>query len=178
MRSVLIASLSALAVAACGEKPVAEAEAPPAADAAAKTPVALPLGGDGMPKFRPGLWEAVKVDDGDTEVSRRCVGAETDAEIREMLTRESPDCQTRRSASSGGLKVTSVCQPAGMPKMETTLTITGSEAAYDLKLAMYVINADGSREGGETTVKAKWIGACPPGVEPGEDIGSDEDAGS
>jgi hypothetical protein len=170
MRRVLISSLSVLALAACGPETPAQAEAPPTADAAAKTPVALPLGGDGLPRFRPGLWEATQVEDGETETSHRCVGPETDAELREMLTRESPDCTTKRSASAGGLRVTSVCTPAGMPKMESTLTMTGSESAYDMKLALYVINADGSREGGETTVKAKWVGACPPGVEPGEDI--------
>lgn len=178
MRSVLIASLCVAALAACGEKPEAQAQAAPGAEVAAKTPVALPLGGDGLPRFRPGLWESVKLEDGEREVSRRCVGPETDADIRELLTRETPDCQTQRSASPSGLKVTSLCQPAGLPKMETTLTMTGSESAYDVKLALYVINADGSREGGETTIKAKWVGACPPGVAPGEDIESGGEAES
>jgi len=166
---VLAASIAGLA--ACS--PAAKTgEAAPASETQAATvqPAGLKLGGDGVPRFRNGWWEIVSTEEGQTETSHRCIGDEIDAEIREMLTRETPTCQTKRSASPSGLKVNAVCAQAGGLKTETDLAMTGSDVAYDVKLGIYVVTPDGARDGGETTMKARWVGACPAGVKPGDEV--------
>ncbi|MDZ4370079.1 MAG: DUF3617 family protein [Phenylobacterium sp.] len=169
MRKSSLTLIALISLAACGAKPADPAAAPAAAPAV--TPVAgLKLGADNLPRFRAGLWESVQNEGGESETQRRCIGAEVDAEMRQLLTRETPSCQTRRSASSSGLKIEAVCDQAGGLKTETRLTMTGSETAYDMILGLYVVQPDGTRDGGETTVRARWIGACPAGVSPGEDV--------
>lgn len=169
MRTVLLASLSALALSACGAKD--DAKAPPAADAAAVAPVsALTLGADNLPRFRAGLWEVVKTEDGESETSRHCVGEEANADVREMLTRETPDCQTTRSATPAGIRLNATCSQAGGLKTETNFVMTGSPSDYDLRLGIYLITPDGKREGGDVTMKARHIGGCPAGVQPGQDV--------
>lgn len=130
----------------------------------------LTLGGDGLPRFKPGLWEVVKTDDGEAETRRHCTGAEVDAEVREMLTRDTPDCRTERSANPGGLRIHAVCEPPGGLKTDSSITLTGSETAYDMTVGIYLVKADGAREGGDITAKAKWVGACPAGVKPGDEV--------
>jgi len=173
MRRVLFASLAALAVTACGPK--GETAAAPsagaaAADAAAITPAGgLTLGADNLPRFRAGLWEVVETEDGETEVTRHCVGEEANAELRELLTSETPGCQTQRQASTAGIKLNAICSQGGL-KTETSLVMTGSQTSYDMKLGIYVVTPDGKREGSDTTMKARWTGACPAGVQPGQDV--------
>lgn len=172
MRTVLLASLSALALAACNPKEEAKA---PAADAAGEPTAAaaggLTLGADKLPRFKAGVWEVTKTEDGQTEVSRTCVGEETTAELREMLTRETPDCQTTRAVAPGGIRMNATCAQAGGLKTETSLVMTGSPTNYDVKLGIYVVTPDGQRDGGDVVMKAKFTGqACPAGVKPGDDI--------
>lgn len=172
MRMLTLSLLATASLAACGAKPEAETGQP--ADSAATAPAAavsaLTLDANNLPKFREGLWEAVQTEDGQSETTRHCVGPEIDAEMREMLTRETPDCKTQRLASPAGLKINAVCNQAGGLKTETNLVMTGSQTTYEMKLGIYLVKPDGVREGGETQVRAKWIGACPAGVKPGEDI--------
>lgn len=169
--SLAVVSLVALASLAACSKPDA-AEGPKGADAAAVAPSGpgFKLGGDGLPRIKPGLWEVVKTDDGEVETTRHCAGAEVDAEVREMLTRETPGCKTERSASAAGLRVRAVCEQPGGLKSDATVAMTGSETAYDMTVGIYMVKPDGAREGGDITAKARWIGACPAGVQPGEDV--------
>ncbi|PZQ62374.1 MAG: hypothetical protein DI570_11015 [Phenylobacterium zucineum] len=172
MRTFALTLLAAAGLAACGGKPAADAGQP--ADTASIAPAAvasaLTLDANNLPKFREGLWEAVQTEDGESETSQHCVGPEIDAELREMLTRETPDCQTQRSATPAGLKIDAVCNQAGGLKTETKLVLTGSETNYDMKLGIYLVKPDGARDGGETQVKAKWVGACPAGMKPGDEV--------
>jgi len=170
MRLLTVLLLASASLAACGAKPGADAGQPADTAATAPAPSGLTLDANKLPKFREGLWEAVQTEDGQSETSQRCVGPEIDAEMRELLTRETPDCRTQRSASPAGLKINAVCNQAGGLKTETSLVMTGSETAYDMKLGLYLLQADGAREGGESTVKAKWIGACPAGMKPGDEV--------
>jgi hypothetical protein len=164
--SLALAALASLA--ACGKAP--EAETPNGADAAPAAPASLKLGDDGLPRMRAGLWEVVKTDGGETETTRHCAGAEVDAEMREMMTRDAPGCRMERSAGPTGIRIKGVCEQAGGLKTETDFVMTGSESAYDMKLGIYLVKPDGTREGGDVVAKAKWIGACPAGATPGEDI--------
>lgn len=179
IRSALLLAAAVAGLSACGPAAAPEAaseartgEATPAAEtsAAGTRAAGLKLGGDGVPRFRNGWWEIVSTEEGQTETSHRCIGDEIDAEVREMLTRETPTCQTRRSATQGGLEISAVCAQTGGLKTETELVMTGSDVAYDVKFGLYVVMPDGARDGGVTTMKARWTGACPPGVKPGEEI--------
>lgn len=171
MRMLALSLLAVTSLAGCGAKP--DAEAGKAADTAATAPAAsaLTLDANNLPKFREGLWEAVQTDDdGTAKTTQHCVGPEIDAEMRELLTRETPECQTKRSVSPAGLKIDAVCDQQGGLKTATNLMLTGSNTAYDMKLGIYLVKADGTREGGESVVKAKWVGACPAGMKPGDEI--------
>jgi hypothetical protein len=165
MRPLLLAT-ALLALAAC--------DRPQAAQTAAAAPSkpalsGLSLDADGVPRIRPGLWEVVKTDGGETETTRECTGAEADAELRDMLTRRSPDCKVQRSGGAHGVKVVSDCVQSGV-KIQTTFSMTGSDTAYDMRLGMFVVKPDGGRDGGEMVAKARWIGACPAGVQPGQTL--------
>jgi hypothetical protein len=168
MRLPSLALVALVSLTACSQPTTAAA--PKGADAAAVVPAGLTLGGDGLPRVKPGLWEVVKTDDGEVETTRHCTGAEVDAEVREMLTREVPGCRAERSASPSGLKVHAVCEQPGGLKTDSTVLMTGSDTAYDLTIGIYLVKPDGTREGGDITAKARWIGACPAGVQPGEDV--------
>ncbi|MBU1377501.1 MAG: DUF3617 domain-containing protein [Alphaproteobacteria bacterium] len=168
MRLTPLALVALVSLAACSKPETAEA--PQGVDVAAVAPAGLTLGDDGLPRMRAGLWEVVRTDDGEVETTRHCTGAEVDAEVREMLTRETPGCKTERAARPSGLKVHAVCEQAGGLKTDATITMTGSETAYDMTVGIYLVKADGSREGSDVTAKAKWIGACPAGVQPGEAV--------
>lgn len=168
MRLSALTLVALISLAACSKPETAAA--PKGEDAAAAAPAGLILGGDNLPRFKAGLWEVVQTEDGKVETTRHCAGAEVDAEVREMLTRETPGCKTERSASPSGLRVKALCEQPGGLKTEASVVMTGSEAAYDMKMGLYLVNADGGRDGGEVTAKAKWIGACPPGAKPGEDV--------
>ncbi|MGA0606136.1 DUF3617 domain-containing protein [Phenylobacterium sp. VNQ135] len=167
----LLVLAAPLALAACNAKP--EAETAAASDAAAKASAPaerLTLGADGLPRFREGLWEVTKIDGGEREVTKRCTGAEVNQEMREMLTRETPDCKTDRSSGPLGIRVHAVCDQGKGLKTETTMTMSGSSTSWSSTLGLYVVTPDGRRDGGEMTMKARWIGACPAGVKPGEDV--------
>lgn len=156
-----------LALVACGKSEPGQTVA--ATPKAAPALAGLTLGADGVPHVRPGLWEVVETDDGETEMRRECVGEEANAELRQMLTRESPDCQVQRSSNAGGLKLVSDCV-RGAVKIQTTFAMAGSDTGYDMRLGMYVTKPDGTRDGGEIVTKARWIGACPAGVQPGQSL--------
>lgn len=164
MRPLLI-SAALLALAACGKPEAAQTTAAPAKAVLSS----LTLGADGVPRIRPGLWQVVKTDGGETETTRECTGAEANAQLREMLTRQNPDCKVQRSGGAGGLKMISDCVQSGV-KIQTTFAMTGSDTAYDMRLGMFVVKPDGGRDGGEMVAKARWIGACPAGVQPGQTL--------
>ena len=168
MRLPSLALVALVSLAACSKPETAEALQ--GVDVAAAAPSGLTLGGDNLPRFKPGLWEVVQTDDGEVETTHHCTGAEVDAEVREMLTREVPGCKAERSASPRGLKVHAICEQAGGLKTDSTVLMTGSETAYDMTIGIYLVKPDGTREGGDITAKAKWVGACPAGVKPGEDV--------
>lgn len=170
-------SLLALSLAACGDKPVetAQADAPKAAVPAER----LPLDAAGVPRFRPGLWEVVKTSpDEPTESTRECIGEEADVQLREMLTRQDgPDCKIQRSSTFNSLKVRADCAQAGGLRTDTSLEVTGGETAYTMKLGLYLVKPDGTRDGGDMVARGRWVGACPAGVKPGDTVGETNSEG-
>lgn len=104
---------------------------------------------------------------------RQCIGQEASEQIVEMLSKKStPDCKVSKSTNARGLHVSSDCVQGGV-KVKAELSLAGSETAYDLKLSMNMQTSDGKQTGGVITGKAKWLSACPQGMNPGdsEDVG-------
>lgn len=169
MRAFVFPALAAISLSACNAKP--EAETGASTDTAAKPTVAeaLVMGADGLPRFREGLWEVTKIDGGEREVTKHCAGAELQSDMREMLTREAPGCKSERTSGPLGIKVRGVCEQ-GELKTETNLTMSGSATAWNMTLGIHLLMPDGGREGGEMTMKARWIGACPAGMKPGDEV--------
>lgn len=171
MRHPLLPALALTALAACGQPSATDAEAAPKAPAAPQAAQlsAPPLGADGLPQFRPGLWEVTKTDSGETETTHECMGPGAEEAFADLLAKEQPNCRVRRSSGAGGLKVSSECDQNGM-KIQSELVLTGSETQYDMRLGLYVVGPDGTRDGGEMVGEARWVGACPAGVEPGQSV--------
>ena len=168
MRPTLL--LAVFALSACGQ--AGDAKTPPAAPTgeAADAAAALPLGSDGAPRFRAGLWETVKTSSEGVEKTRRCVGEEANAEMAEMLTRkDSPECRSTRTSGRGSLKVVANCLQAGV-KIRSELTLTGGETEYEMRLKMGVEKPNGEVDGDEMVARSRWIGACPAEMSPGDEV--------
>lgn len=167
-RSLFVVAIS---LASCGE---AVALAP--RGAVAEESSNLRLDAKGIPQFRPGLWEVVRTDssvDGGPERERQCLGEEANADLTKLLTATgTPGCTVSQARRAGGIYATSDCLQAGV-RMKTSLDLTGSEAAYRMKLSMEVVSPDGARNGGEVRADARWVGACPAGLAPGDSMAVD-----
>lgn len=167
MRPIFILPLVALGLTACGQPvPAAsasEAAAPLHAAAPSGSP---PLDAQGLPRFRPGLYEVVQVSDGDPpETTRQCLPDGASAELREILTRKpGPECKISRSNGPAGLQVDTECRQ-NRNTNRLHLTVAGGETAYRMILKLAVTTPDGETSSTESTVQARWLGACSESVE-------------
>lgn len=170
MRRVLILS-ALLCLSACDRTP-ANGEAK-GGEAKADKPQAagLRLDAAGTPRFRAGLWEVVQSGDGDENGKhKQCIGEESNAEMRKMLTDGAKDgCKMSRSSDTGGFHAKSECK-TGPSTVYTDMVMTGSDTAYDLTIDLAMDNGQGKTPVGKLKAAARWIGACPPGVKPGDEI--------
>ena len=164
MRPIPIFAFAILAVAACGQR--APSAAPAAGEATARLAPATPggtppLDAQGVPRFRPGLYEIVQVSDGEPpETSRECLGNGASAELRDILTRKpGPECKISRSSGPAGLQVATECRQNGNIN-RLRLTLSGGETAYTMTLAIAVTTPNGETSGAESTVQGRWLGAC------------------
>ncbi len=167
MRPILILPLAALALAACSQPaPAASAGEPPAPPRAAATSGVPPLDADGLPRFRPGLYEVVQVSDGEPpETTRQCLGAGAPDEWRDILTRKpGPECKISRSSGAAGLQVVTECRQNGNTN-RLRLTLAGSETAYRMTLKIAVTTPNGETSSMESTAQARWLGACSESIE-------------
>lgn len=167
MRPIPILPVAALALAACGQ-PV---PAPSAGENAVPLRTALtsgapPLDAEGLPRFRPGLYEVVQVSDGEPpETTRECLGTGASDELREILTRKpGPECKISRSSGPAGLQVATECRQNGNTN-RLNLTVAGSETAYRMALKIAVTTPNGETSSTESTVQGRWLGACSESVE-------------
>lgn len=175
--SLLLSAAALLLLAGCGEKTekAADADAAPAATAAAdeEDKGVPPLGADGLPRIKPGLWHVVSTDSASKEgpeTKRECIGDEANKDVREMFKAPaSPGCKKTTSQGLAGITVAQDCEQSGM-KVRSALSIAGSDTRYTMKLDMRITTPDGKTDGGVITAKARWIGACPAGLKPGESI--------
>jgi hypothetical protein len=162
MRTVAGVCFAVLALAACGkpaDKPA------PAAAAAAKSPV--PPGIEAAPHLKAGLWEITV---GDTPMkASSCIDDATQndgAALGQSLDRR--DCtKSTWTRIPGGVAFELDCVTEGM-HMTSKGTVTGDfNSAYRMES-----DVTGSRDGQSFTHKqvidAKYMGACPKGMNPGD----------
>jgi hypothetical protein len=179
-RPPLLAALAALTLSACGDgktdaaPKAAAVEAPPAAVLGAPR-----LGADGLPRFRPRLWEVVTLDNTSDEgpvTSRQCLGEEANTEMREALAAgDTPNCRRTRSVGANGLTIKATCSQ-GEVNTEMQISLSGSETAYTMVMDLRSKVAGGEPQGGRIEGNARWIGACPAGMKPGDET-ADSDEG-
>lgn len=172
---ILFISAAVLALAACGQQQTANESA----DTGEKTVAdgGLTLGADGVPQFRPGAWEIVEAGDGGKEARRECVGGEATPQLREMVTRDYPkECKVDHESGSDRFYLKASCPQNGLT-IDSELDLKGSDTQFEMKFGAFVTMPDGKRQGGGTTLSGRWVGECPAGVQPGQQIGGDSKEG-
>ena len=122
-----------------------------------------------FPGRRPGLWE-LKIGSQDREqISKQCIDAGTDARMREMGGQIGQMCRRISGRLSGDSYVSeSECRMAG--------SLIHSKAAFQGDLSCDYRGEIVStftpplmgQSGSTTSLKARWIGACPAGMKPGD----------
>ena len=170
MRHALIAGSAGLLLAACTDKPPIGAEFATMAAEPVASDGAPPLDADGVPRFRPGLYEVEETADGSPRETRlACLGEGTDKDVRRMLSVQSdPTCKVSRSTDAEGLHVRSACQQQGGPKDTLTLSIAGSDTRYRMQWARGVRTPGGRRRTTVMTAVGRRLGDCPVIAAPGE----------
>lgn len=167
---VSILLLLAAGLAGCGQQ-AESGENIPGSTKNSGQPGALAYDAAGVPRFRPGAWEYKLDTDEGAEIARICLGDAGNAELREILTRRyPPECTVERSADARNLTFRSTCKQNGLT-METSLDVTGSDTAIDMKLGLFVTTPAGDRSGETMVTSFRRTGECPAGVKPGDDIG-------
>ena len=169
--------LAAVAAAACSQKADQAARtadsgaARPASEAA--SPAAATTGGALQPKRRAGLWQMSMSHSGGPGVSmsaQMCVDEASASDFNFDPGKQSKDCtNSKLTPTANGWAFESVCKMDGRI-VRTQGRITGdmsSDYALDLSTKMEP-PPDGMPASSDTTIKAKWIGACPAGMKPGE----------
>jgi hypothetical protein len=168
MRTILALSVAvaALSVAACNKPAAPKAEAPPAAGKA----------GAALKMRKAGVWE-INTEMPNMPVAlgpmRRCFGAE---EVGgEMFRRpgrggRGPECMPRiEPQPDGSIKIAGSCDLPNGGHSETTGVVTGDFATHYAVTMTNTISDTGTPMDGAHTIKmdAKYLGACPAGVEAG-----------
>lgn len=176
---IALASVLALSagLAACGDKTAQPGDEKAAAKGEAAGEASnLSFDASGMPLFKAGLWESRSVGDGeDNEVTRTCVSAELDAETRQQLFGESEGCTKKIDRTRGGLRITGVCEQYDV-RTDMTITMVGNQTQRTMTLEMKVDNLRDPEPatGHKMTVVGKYVGPCPAGMQPGEEMDSGE----
>lgn len=171
MRRVLPLVIVA-ALAGCSDKQ-AQQEGSSASPGTAQAAESLRLDARGVPQFRPGLWEVVSTDStvpDKVEREHQCIGEAANEEMAKALTAKSDaNCKVEKVVNAHAIKLKSDCVQNGV-KLRTEIAMSGGETKYESRLKMGVVTPDGKTDGGEIVSKARWIGACPSDMAPGDSV--------
>lgn len=122
-----------------------------------------------FPPRKAGLWDlSVKSADGHTVSMQQCVDAKTDAALQAMSGGMSQRTCSKRDVQRSGDTITidSVCTIAGQTRTGHAV-ITGS---FDSNYTMVLTSQGAGAPARNTTMTAKWAGACAAGQKPGDVI--------
>ena len=135
--------------------------------------VCSPVLGDPLPKRKPGLWEMVinSADAGRTHTSKQCVDETTDAKLQSMMNNgpgQGACSKNEFTKTSSGFESHAECA-IGPSKMTSVGTFTGDFDSAYTGTVVTSFNPPLIGKGSNTvTIAAKWVGACPPDMKPGD----------
>jgi hypothetical protein len=170
MRRMIVIGLGvAIALAACQKKaePAKSAEeAGAAAPAAAVAPAPPPM-------RKAGLWTQTVTSEGRSQTMKLCLDEATADKM--AISNQAPDQSAcaRQTVTliSGGFHFESECDTGAGGKTSTTGDATGDFGAnYTVKVSSVTTGAQAPSANGrhDAAITAKWEGACPAGMHPGD----------
>jgi hypothetical protein len=174
MRLILgaaVLSVSALALAGCGDRDQAKA---PAADGPATTsqsPAPIDMA---ETKRKPGLWRMATTAAGVVQSMRLCTDAATEEKFAVWGGQASKDMCSRQEMTrglDGTITFTSVCDMGSGGVTTTTGTIKGDfDTQYAITAKTVTTGAGAPQMNGERDMimEATWLGPCPSDFKPGD----------
>lgn len=134
-------------------------------------PSNLTYDAQGLPVFKPGLWDAVDEDGDSTKI---CLGAGLTDELREQLFTKREECTQNIDRSGGALRVTGMCTKDGM-QISGNATIVGDQTQHVITLEVGFTRAGSAPISHAMTMRSRWIAACPAGMQQGDILQEDDD---
>jgi len=134
---------------------------------------ALAAGLEDLPKRKPGLWEMSTTSAGNKgapAMSKVCIDAATDRELMNFgLGVANQLCSKRDIKVSGSVATLNMVCTIGNSQStsRSTITYTGS-TAYRAEVRAHFEPPFLGQSDSTTTQQAKWTGACPPDMKPGD----------
>lgn len=130
----------------------------------------LTFDAQGVPIFRPGLWEVVD-EDGDGQ--KVCLGAGLTYELREQLFTRREECTHNIDRSGGALRVSGTCAKDGM-QIDADATIIGDQTRHVITLKVGFVRAGQAPIGHTMVMQSRWLSACPAGMQQGDILQEDD----
>jgi hypothetical protein len=130
---------------------------------------------DELPIRKPGLWEMTVVRNGSSSEAKiqQCTDEASDKELVTTFSPMSKEVCSKRDTekTATGYVSDSVCGTAGV-SITSHSEITGDfNSAYTIKSKAHTQGGPAAIQGDhDTTVEAKWLGACKPDQKPGDII--------
>lgn len=176
MRRIVIVSLgvAAASLAACGKKPDAPAapgNGKPVVETSAPA-AAAPVGPVAAPRRKPGLWTQTMSMQKFTQATKICIGPDTDTKMSVWgQATKTPCTKNSFSPKLGGWTFESECDMGEGGKIVSHGDITGDfNNDYTVKVTSTTTGAAMAQANGvhEMTMQAKYEGACPADMKPGD----------
>jgi len=126
-----------------------------------------------MPARKPGLWEvSMHMDavNAPTEVTKLCLDAATDAAMQ-GLAPTSSNCGKKEMRRDGDVVTSdSVCKFGGTEMTSHAVATFSGDTAYHVEITTQYNPPMKGRGESTITQDAKWVGACPADMRPGDVI--------
>jgi hypothetical protein len=176
MRRIIVVSLglaAAASLAACSKKPSVpdKPNSPkPVVEGAAPS---APLTPAPMPRRRPGLWSQSMALRGMTQTTKICIGEDTDKKMSAwgQAMGKNPCSKTEFHPTTGGWAFASECDMGESGHISSHGEATGDfNTGYTVKVSSVTSGASMPQANGahEMTMQAKYEGACPADMKPGD----------
>ena len=165
MRAAIVIGLGVVALAGCQKKDDAAPSAAQTAEPAAAAPMSMAR--------KPGLWTQTVQTEGVSQVIKVCLDAATDKQMQITGQAVGKDMCSENTVTPapGGFTFRSVCDTGPGGKSVTTGSTSGDlNSNYTVKASTTTTGAQMAQANGTRAVEitAKWEGACPAGMTPGD----------
>lgn len=125
---------------------------------------------EGVPVFRPGLWDIIN-DEG--ESTKVCMTAGLADELREQLFTKREGCTQEIDRADGALRISGQCPKDGMT-ITAAATIVGDQTQYMITLDLGFARPGQAPVSQKMTMRSRWISACPVGMQQGDVLQEDQ----